>query len=52
VAGEGTTKSDVSGPRDLLEDLKALLLCKAEEWWQEMALIDVIPRIMDAAAVS
>jgi hypothetical protein len=52
VAGEGTKKTGGSGPRDLLEDLKALLLRKAEKWWQEMALSDVIPPVTDAAAVS
>jgi hypothetical protein len=52
VAGKGTNKSGGSGPRDLLEVLKALLLRKAEEWWQEMALSDVIPPVSDAAAVS
>jgi hypothetical protein len=52
VAGLGTKKSGGSGPRDLLEDLKALLFRKAEEWWQEMTLSDVIPPVTYAAAVS
>jgi hypothetical protein len=52
VVGEGTRKSGGSGRRDRLEDLKALFLRKAEEWWKEMALCDVIPPVTDAAAVS
>jgi hypothetical protein len=52
VIGKGPKELGCPGPRDPLEDLKALFVRKLEKWWREIKQKEAIPPAMDAAVVA